>query len=315
VTESTGVTGPTGVTTPAAGTEPADTPGAAMPRAGEVLRRRDGGPAPLVLTVLLAMVLFAATSYGLLVDGAYPAPEGVRPTLPATLRGQDLVTLLAAFALLWGGLRARRGSLAGHVVWLAVCLYVPYTYLMYVVAPYNDALLVYIAAIGLGLYLLLDGLFRLDAAAVAPAFVDVPRRDAAWFLIVVALLFVTLWLTDILSVWPGGVPDSLFTYDIPSIVHVLDLGVVLPLLVLSGVMLLRGHPMGPVLAAMLLVKTVTLGLALLSMNAFVAASGGETDPAEPVIWAAVVLVSGAWLVVGARRLRPVDPPWLRPTLW
>jgi hypothetical protein len=100
------------------------------------------------------------------------------------------------------------------------------------------------------------------------------------------------------------VPDSLFTYDIPSIVHVLDLGVVLPLLVLSGVMLLRGHPMGPVLAAMLLVKTVTLGLALLSMNAFVAASGGEIDPAEPVIWAAVVLVSGAWLVVGARRLRP-----------
>jgi hypothetical protein len=100
--------------------------------------------------VLLAMVLFAATSFGLLVEGAYPRPRACVPTLPETLRGQDLVTLLAAIALLWGGIRARRGSLAGHVVWLAVCLYVPYTYLMYVVAPYNDALLVYIAAIGLG---------------------------------------------------------------------------------------------------------------------------------------------------------------------
>jgi hypothetical protein len=279
------------------------------------LRRRDGGPPPLPLTVLLAMVLFAATTFGLFVDGAYPAPDGVRPTLPETLRGQDLVTLLAAIALLWGGVRARRGSLAGHLVWLAVCLYVPYTYLMYVVAPYNDALLVYIAALGLGLVLLLDGLFRLNAAALAPAFVDVPRRGVAWFLLAVATLFATLWLTDILRVWPGGVPDSLFTYDIPSIVHVLDLGIVLPLLALTGVMLLRGHPMGPVLAAMLLVKTVTLGLALLSMNAFVAASGGSVDPAEPVIWAAVVVVAGAWLVVGARRLRRPDPPWLRPTLW
>jgi hypothetical protein len=298
-----------------AGATRADGRTAAGTPTGGVLRRRDGGPPPLLLTVLLAMVLLAATTFGLFVDGAYPAPDGVRPTLPETLRGQDLVTLLAAIALLWGGIRARRGSLAGHLVWLAVCLYVPYTYLMYVVAPYNDALLVYIAAIGLGLFLLLDGVFRLDAAAVAPAFVDVPRRGAAWFLIGVALLFASLWLTDILAVWPGGVPESLIAYDLPSIVHVLDLSVVLPLLVTAGVMLLRHHPMGPVLAAMLLVKSVTLGLALLSMNAFVAGSGGEVDPAEPVIWTAVVLASGAWLVVGARRLRPIDPPWLRPTLW
>jgi hypothetical protein len=280
-----------------------------------VLRRRDGGPLPLLYTATLVLVLLAATTFGLFVDGAYRAPAGVRPTLPETLRGQDLVTLLAAGALLWGGLRARRGSLAGHIVWLAVCLYVPYTYLMYVVAPYNDALLVYIAAIGLGLYGLIDGLFRLDASAIGDAFAAVPRRSAAWFLIAVALLFATLWLVDIVSVWPGGIPDTLFTYDIPSIVHVLDLGVVLPLLVITGVLLLRGHPIGPVLAAIVLVKTVTLGLALLSMNAFVAASGGEVNASEPVIWTAVVLISGGWLVVGARRMRPVAAPWLRPTLW
>lgn len=280
-----------------------------------MLRRRDGGPLPLLYTATLVLVLLAATTFGLFVDGAYRAPAGVRPTLPETLRGQDLVTLLAAGALLWGGMRARRGSLAGHIVWLAVCLYVPYTYLMYVVAPYNDALLVYIAAIGLGLYGLIDGLFRLDASAIGDAFAAVPRRSAAWFLIAVALLFVTLWLVDIISVWPGGIPDTLFTYDIPSIVHVLDLGVVLPLLVITGVLLLRGHPIGPVLAAIVLVKTVTLGLALLSMNAFVAASGGEVNASEPVIWTAVVLISGGWLVVGARRMRPVAAPWLRPTLW
>ena len=270
---------------------------------------------PLWYSLLLAGVLIAATGYGLLVDGAYRAPDGVRPTLPETLRGQDLVTLLAAFALIWGAVRARAGSLAGHVVWLAVMLYVPYTYLMYVVAPYNDALLLYIAAIGLGTYGLINGLVRLDAAAVGAAFAEVPRRGVGWFLIVVGVLFATLWLVDILSVWPGGIPDSLFTYDIPSIVHVLDLAIVLPLLILTGVLLLRDHPVAPVLAAILLVKTLTLGLALLSMNAFVAASGGEIDPFEPVLWTVVVVVTLGWLIVGARRMRSVPPPWLRPGVW
>ncbi len=274
-----------------------------------------GRPVPFAYTLLLAGFMVAASSYGLLVDGAYPAPEGVRPTLPETLRGQDLVNLLAAAALLWGGWRAHAGRLLGHVVWLAVCLYISYTYLMYAVAPYNDALLLYIAGIGLGAYGLVHGLVRLDARAVAEAFEGLPRRGLAFFLLALAGLFTTMWLVSILSVWPGGVPDGLFTYDIPSIVHVLDLGIVLPLLAITGVMLLRGHPVAPVLAVILLVKTLTLGLALLSMNAFIAASAGLSDPSEPVIWVVVVAVSLTWLVFAIRRMREPDGPWLHPSIW
>ena len=54
------------------------------------------------------------------------------------------------------------------------------------------------------------------------------RRGVAGFLIVVAALFATLWLVDILSVWPGGVPQSLIVCDVPSMVHVLDLAIALP---------------------------------------------------------------------------------------
>jgi hypothetical protein len=284
-------------------------------RGGRVRAEAAGRPLPLWYSLLLAGVLLLATGYGLLVEGAYPAPDGVRPTLPATLRGQDLVTLLAAVALVWAAVRARAGSLAGHIAWLAVALYVAYTYLMYVVTPYNDALLLYIAAIGLATYGFLDGLFRLDGRAVAVAFDETPRRGVAWFLLVVAALFATLWLVAILSVWPGGVPDSLFVYDIPSTVHVLDLAIILPLLVLSGVLLLRGHPIAPVLAAIGLAKMLTLGLALLSMNAFLLVSTGELDPAETVLWTVVVVLAGAWLVRGARRMRPVEPPWLRASVW
>ncbi len=277
--------------------------------------RPSGEPLPLWYSLLLAAVLLAATGYGLLVEGAYRAPEGVRPTLPETLRGQDLVTLGAAVALVWGAVRARAGSLAGHIVWCAVTLYVAYTYLMYVVTPYNDALLLYIAAIGLATFGLLNGLFRLDGEAIAEAFAEVPRRGVAWFLLVVGALFSVLWLVDILSVWPGGVPDSLFTYDLPSIVHVLDLGLALPLVLLTGVLLLRGHPVAPVLAAIVLVKTLTLGLALLSMHAFITVSTGTFDPAEPVLWAVVAVVTALLLARGARGMQPTRRPWLRRQLW
>jgi hypothetical protein len=274
-----------------------------------------GRPLPLWYSLLLSAVLVAATSYGLLVEGAYPAPAGVRPTLPETLRGQDLVTLLAAGALVWGAVRARAGSLAGHIVWLAVCVYVPYTYFMYVVAPYNDALLLYIAAIGLGTYGLFDGLVRLEATALDRAFASVPRRGAGAFLVAVGLLFAALWLVDILSVWPGGRPQGLFVYDLPSIVHVLDLALMLPFAVTTGILLLRDHPIAPVLAAVVFVHTLTLGLALLSMNAFVAAAGATANTGEVIMWTVMVLVSLTWLTIGARRLRTAPEPWLRPNVW
>ncbi len=153
---------------------------------------------------------------------------------------------------MWGAVRTRAGSLAGHIVWLAICPYTAYTDLMYVVTPYHEALALYIAAIGLATYRLINGLFRLRADPMAVAFADV-----------------------------------------------LDPTILLPFLALTGVLLLRGHPVAPVLAALVLVKTLTLGLALLSMNAFVAASGGAIDPAEPFLWTAIVVVTLAWLVGGA----------------
>jgi hypothetical protein len=188
---------------------------------------------------------------------------------------------------------------------------VAYTYLMYVVAPYNDALLLYTAAIGLATYGLLNGLFRLDPDAVAVAFTEVPRRGVAVFLFVVGTLFATLWLVDILSVWPGGIPASLIVYDIPSTVHVLDLAIVLPLLFLTGVLLLRGAGPGRDRAGQ-------------DAHARAGAAGDERlhggvnrtlDPAEPALWALVIAAALTWLVLGARRMRPAPSPWLRPTVW
>jgi hypothetical protein len=268
----------------------------------------------LWLTAVLAVVLVAATSLGLLVDGMYRETPA-RELLGATLRGQDLLTLLTVPVLLAAALRARRGSLRAYLVWLGVLLYVPYTYLMYVAVPYNDAFLLYVAAIGIGGYLFLNGLLRVDVHALEGTFAHVPRRGVGWFLVITGAVFATMWLGQNLAVLPGGIPDGLFVYDLPSVVHVLDLTWILPMVIGAGVLLLWGHPAGPVLAAIMLVKMVTLGLALLSMNLGVAAAGGRVDPGETAMWSAIVLVAAAVLAVGHRRLGREPTRWLRPSTW
>lgn len=172
--------------------------------------------------------------------------------------------------------------------------------------------LLYVAAVGLSSYGLLDGLVRLRMDVVSAAFERTPRRSAGVFLIVVGVLFTGLWLAMILPAVPGGLPAGRQTYDIASAVHILDLAFVLPLLLATGVMLWRGHVAGPALGAVLLCLKVTLALAMLSMNlAFVAQPGlGET-----ALWAAIAVVAAGWLAVGARRMRPPDAPWLRPGFW
>lgn len=274
-----------------------------------------GRPLPLWFTLVLGAVLVAATVYGLLVDGAYQVAPGVRETLPQTLRGQDLLTLLTVPVLVGSAVRARAGSLRAHIVWLAVLLYVAYSYLMYVVAPFNDMFLLYVAAIGLASYGLLNGLMRLDMRAAAATFSWLPRRALGGFLIAVGVLFAGLWLAQILPALPGGVPEGLFVYDIPSTVHVLDLAFVLPLMLATGVLLFRRHAAGPVLASLLLVKMTTLGLALLFMNGFVWADTGSANAGESVVWALIVAVAAGSLVALFGRMPPRSDAWLRPTLW
>lgn len=270
-----------------------------------------GRPLPLRFSLLLGVVLLGATSYGLAVEEAYRVSPGVRADFPDVMRGQDLLTLLTIPLLVATAVQARAGSLKAHLVWLGLLLYYAYSYVAYALSPFNDAFLLYVATLGLAGYALLDGLLRLDLTRVGPAMAQTPRGPVGWFLVGVGVLFVGLWLAMILPAIPGGLPGGRVTYDIASVIHVLDLAFVLPLLIASGRLLLRGHPAGPALGAVLLTKMVTLGLALLSMNLFVE----SPSSGEMVLWVLIAAASAVLLAATLRRTGPVEAPWMRGSLW
>jgi hypothetical protein len=269
---------------------------------------------PVAASWALGGVLVTAAFYGLLADDPY---RSIAPELAAASRGQDVLTLVVVPVLVWAGHRSRAGSLRGHLLWLGVLGYVAYAYATYLIGvPHNDAFLLYSAAVGLSTAALLDGLLRIDVAAVAPAFTGLGRRGVGWFLIVTGAAFALLWLADIVAAIPGdGLPRSLGAYDMTSPIHVLDLTFVLPAVIATGVLLVRGHPAGPVLGTVVLAKIVTLGLSLEVGAAAVLLDGLEPDPATTLLFVVLILVCGAILVRGARRLGRPAAGWLRPRLW
>jgi hypothetical protein len=75
-----------------------------------------------------------------------------------------------------------------------------------------------------------------------------------------------------------------------------DLGLVVPLAILSGALLLKRHPFGYLLASVMLVKGAAFGLALVAMIISMAASGVAITLVEVVFFVTVAVVCGvgAW---------------------
>jgi len=275
-------------------------------------RLEAGRPLPFWYSLMLAVPLTAATAYGLLVDGAYRTPADIA----AQGRGQDLLTLLTVPLLLWTATRARSGSLRAHLLWLGLMLYYTYSYLMYALAtPYNDAFLAYLGALALSGYGLLDGLVRVDVYRARPAFGWVPRRGLGRYLLIVAGAFAILELTPILTALPGGIPPGGFAPGMPNPVYALDLALFLPLCVAAAVLLWRNHPAGPVLAAVVLAKKATLGLAIIAMTVFQLAAGEPVGAVMTAVFAAITLVDLGVLAIGATRMRDDTDDWLRRGWW
>jgi hypothetical protein len=150
---------------------------------------------------------------------------------------------------------------------------------------------------------------------VRPAFGWLPRRGLGWYLLVVGAGFAVLELAPILAALPGKVPAGGFAPGMPNPVYVLDLTLFLPLCVATAVLLWRDHPASPVLAAIVLVKKATLGLAILLMIVFQHADGIPTNPVMTVVFATSTAVDLVLLAIGAARMRPVTTGWLRARWW
>lgn len=255
-------------------------------------------PPPLALSVVAAVLATATSLAGLFWPGAY-----ARETAAWAVQGvgQDAANLPIVGMLLWSAAVLRvRSSLPALCVWLGGLVYLVYAFAIYAFAVHFGALfLAYVAVLGLSFHALAGTLAGLDVAAASARLRDSSgQKGASILLVFVAVAFAGLWLSeDVPHVLSNTPPPSLDETGLwVNPVHVLDLAIVLPAMVVVGVLLRRRRPWGLFLAPVLLVFSAMMGTAILALFAVSAARGlPVAAPAVGLVGAIVALsVWTAW---------------------
>lgn len=215
---------------------------------------------------------------------------------------QDGITLVVGIPLLLVSLLlSLRGTIRGRL--LAGALgYFTYTYASYCfLAMYNDLFLVYVMLFSASLFAFIMVFRSVERDGVVMKS-QLPAVSIGFILLLIAFLIIMLWLGRIAGAWRDGtVPAGLEHYT-TLVIQALDLAVLLPLMVLTGTLLVRRQSYGYLLAPVVLVKAATLLTSISSMIIGMLRAGVYVSLVElilfplfnlAVIWCLIVVLRNA----------------------
>lgn len=175
----------------------------------------------------------------------------------------DVITLVLAIPVLLISINMyRRGSLKGGLLLTGVLAYFLYNYTsMGFGTAYNNLFLAYILIFSASLFGLILALLSFDLKTLPSHFrTGLPRNGIGIFLIVSGLIVSLIWL--LMSIIPaliaGKAPLEAYYYTTFT-TGFIDIGIVAPALILAGVLIRRGTPLGYLLASTMLIFTCILG--------------------------------------------------------
>jgi hypothetical protein len=233
----------------------------------------------------------------------------------AQMQGNDLITLVVGLPLLavsaW---LAFRGSLRGRLLLSGTLGFFLYTYMsMSLLTAYNALFLVYVALFTLSLYAFILSMLSFDLADLPRYFS--PRLPHGWIAGVLFAVGGFLFLA-----WMGRIVPPLLHNQTPAlentttlVIQTMDLGLIVPLAVLAGILLLRRSAWGYLLASVFVMKAITMGLAVSAMVISMALAG---VPDSLLIVIPFLLITLINLVMAVLLLKNVEvgPNMLQPAV-
>ena len=185
----------------------------------------------------------------------------------AQMQGNDLVTLVVGLPLLiTSTLFAFRGSLRGKLLMTGTLGFFLYTYMsMASLAAYNGLFLIYIVIFTLSFYAFILSMMSFDLKALPQAFAE--KLPHVW---IAGLMF--LVGSFLLLAWLGRIIPPLLQNETPAlentttlVIQFMDLGLIVPMAFVGGILLLRREAWGYLLSSIMLTKGITLGLGVSAM--------------------------------------------------
>jgi hypothetical protein len=219
---------------------------------------------------------------------------------------QDVVTLVLGIPLLVAGiLLARKGSLRGQLLLTGTLGYMLYTYTSYTfLSAYNDLFLLYVTLFSLCLFTFVLAMIDLDPAIIKQQTSDkFPRRGIAIFMMVIAGFLTLAWLGRIVPPLMAGTPPIGLESYTTLVIQALDLGIIVPVSFLTAVWLWKEKPWGYALSAVVLIKGLTMGAALVAMIIGQILAGVPVSPVEIVMFSGIALAALIFTLILFRNIR------------
>ena len=225
----------------------------------------------------------------------------------ASLRGNDLVTLLVVAPVLAFAIARGSRSIAWRLVWLGGLFYGVYNFAYYAFGTaFNDVFLLHVASLSLSIAALVALALHLDVDAVARSMRRSSRGDAvvASFMVVVGSALFAAWggLSLRFAV-TGELPHDVMPPAAVHLVYALDLSLLAPAFLVGGVLLWHRRPWGYAMGVAVNVFGALYLLVLELVGGFQAEAGiaGKTWLSAPSIVGALACATAASALL--RRLK------------
>ena len=253
----------------------------------------------VILTLILSVALAIVSYFGAFVTDTY---ERDAESMAVQGMGQDLVDLFIIVPLLLVtlGLMLRHHKTA-YFIFSGTVLYILYSFFIYSFGVhFNRLFLLYCAILGISLYIFILILIRLNRMPVDNWFSDkVPALTIGIYLIIIACIFYLLWFKDVLpAIFSNTTPKSVSDYHLlVNPVHVLDMAIVLPGLIITSILLIKKNRLGLVLTPAILMFILILAIALAAMVIMMKIKGISDDTSVAGIFIVIALISTVFLLI------------------
>ena len=182
-------------------------------------------------------------------------------------QANDFILLFVGLPLLViSTILTMRGSLRGHLLLTGTLGFFLYTYMsMAMLTSYNNLFLVYVVLFSVSLFALILSLMAFQLDTLPGHFSEnLPRGWIAGLCFLIGLFLLMAWLSKIgKPLLENNIP--LLENTTTLVIQAMDLGLIVPLVFLAGILLLQRKPWGYLLSSIALFKGLTMGLAVSTM--------------------------------------------------
>jgi len=233
----------------------------------------------LILSLPLAILTAIVSFMGVFIDSTYAkettlyASQGI---------GQDIINLFVVVPILIvSSFFAYRKSRSGLFIWSGAIFYLAYSYTIYSFGlHFNSLFIAYCFILGLSFYSLIYFVITSLHENISGWFSSkVSTKSTGMFLIVISLLFYFIWLSEIIpAILLNQTPKSVVESGLLiNPVHVLDIAICLPALLITGIALIKKKRIGFLLAPTMLIFCIFMAIAIAAMVLVMKSKGLESN--------------------------------------